>query len=46
MYSHKLGFQQSGTVFWVLRDSLDAAHSLSPMIKLSIRHARKKERKV
>ena len=43
--SFKLSIQRSGTVSWVLHDSSDAHHPLSPVIKLGIRHPRKKERK-
>jgi len=40
-----LGLQQSGTVSWVLRDDLDAQHLLGTLIRLGIRHPRKKVRK-
>jgi len=39
------GWQQFETVFGVSRDSSGAHHSLNPVIKLNIRHPRKKERK-
>jgi len=39
----KLGWQQPGTVSWVLRDSWGAHHPLSPVITLGIRQPRKKE---
>ena len=43
--SLKLGLQRSGTVSWVLSNSLDSHHPLSPvMINLDDHHPRKKER--
>jgi len=41
----KLGRQRFGTVSWVLCDESDAHHPLSPVIKLGLRHPRKKERR-
>jgi len=38
-----VGLQWSGTVIWVLCGSSDVHHLLSPVIKLGIRHPRKKE---
>jgi len=32
-------------VSWVLHDKSDAHHPLSPLMKLGLRHPRKKERK-
>ena len=46
LVSRKLGLQRSGTVSWVLRVSLDAQHLLSPLIRLGIRHPRKKGKKL
>jgi len=40
-----LGRQRSGTVSWFLRDWSGAHHPLSPVIKLGLRHPRKKETK-
>ena len=45
LHPNKLGWQRSGTVSWVLSDWLGAQHPLSSVIKLGIRHSRKKERK-
>jgi len=42
----KLGWQQSWTVSWVLRDSANAHHSLSPVIIFGIRHTKKQKKKV
>jgi len=44
--SLKLGLQRSRTVSWVLRDSSDAPHPLSPVIKVGIRRPRKKARNI
>jgi len=40
-----LGRQRSGTVSWILRDYLDAHHTLSAVTKLGIYHTRKKAKK-
>jgi len=40
----KLGRQRPGTVSWVLLDRPGSHYPLSPVIKLGIRHPRKKER--
>jgi len=41
----KLGWQESETVSWILRDSSNAHHSLSPVMILGIRHTKKEKKK-